>query len=86
MVAACLRQAGIDDQHYSTHSFRIGAATSAKDAGISDVHVWKSDAYKLYVRGVGSWQSCLYSYPRALVLVIVITLLYNGVVILVVWP
>ena len=34
-----------------THSFRIGAATPAKHAGISDVHIktlaqWKSDAYQ----------------------------------------
>ena len=41
--------------HYNTHSFRIGAATSAKDAGISDVYVkelgrWKSDAFQHYIR------------------------------------
>ena len=40
---------------YSTHSFRIGAATVAKEAGISNVHIkmlghWNSDAYQLYVR------------------------------------
>ena len=50
-----LLQAGIDDSNYAAHSFRIGAATTAKDAGISDVHVkmlgrWKSNAYQLYVR------------------------------------
>ena len=41
--------------HYNTHSFRIGAATSAMDAGIADAHVkmlgrWRSDAYQRYVR------------------------------------
>ena len=60
MVAECLQQAKIDSRGYSTHSFRIGMATSAKDAGISDVHIkmlgrWKSEAYQLYVRL--SWQS-----------------------------
>ena len=41
--------------HYNTHSFRIGTATSAKQAGISDVHIktlgrWQSDAYQRYIR------------------------------------
>ena len=49
-----LRLAGIDDKHYNTHSFRIGAATSAKEAGFSDVQKkmlgrWKSEACQLYV-------------------------------------
>ena len=42
---------------FNTHSFRIGAATSAKQAGISDhdAHLkvlgrWKSPAYLKYVR------------------------------------
>ena len=55
MISKTLRQAGIDDKQYATHSFRIGAATTAKEAGISDVHIkmlgrWKSNAYQLYVR------------------------------------
>ena len=54
-VTATLRAAGVPDKGYTTHSFRIGAATTAKEAGISDVHIkmlgrWKSDAYQLYVR------------------------------------
>ena len=41
--------------HFNTHSFRIGAATSAKRAGISDSHLkalgrWRSNAYLKYVR------------------------------------
>ena len=45
----------MDEKGYSTHSFRIGAATTVKDVGISDAHIqmlgrWKSEAYKLYIR------------------------------------
>ena len=41
--------------NFNTHSFRIGAATSAKAANISDSHIqmlgrWKSNAYKLYIQ------------------------------------
>ena len=40
--------------HYSGHSFRRGAATSAREAGLSDDEIqflgrWKSDSYKLYI-------------------------------------
>lgn len=40
---------------FNTHSFRSGAATSAKAANISDTHIqmlgrWKSSAYKLYIQ------------------------------------
>ena len=45
----------MDHRQFNTHSFRIGAATSAKHAGVSDSHLkalgrWKSDAYLKYVR------------------------------------
>ena len=45
----------MDKGSYNTHSFRIGAATSAIETGISDVQVkmlgrWKSNAYQRYVR------------------------------------
>jgi len=38
----------LDDTFYNTHSFRIGATTSAKEAGIADTDIkmmgrWKSD-------------------------------------------
>ena len=40
--------------HYSGHSFRRGAATSAREAGLSDDEImllgrWKSDSYRLYI-------------------------------------
>jgi len=55
LLSTTLRVAGLDDAHYNTHSFRIGAATSAKMAGISDIHIqllgrWKSSAYQGYIR------------------------------------
>ena len=54
-LANSLQEAGVDSKGYNTHSFRIGAATTAKEKGISDVHIkmlgrWKSNAYQLYVR------------------------------------
>lgn len=41
--------------NYNTHSFRIGAATSAKQANIPDTLIkmlgrWKSDAYQTYIK------------------------------------
>ena len=50
-----LEKLSLKVHHYNTHSFRIGAATSAKQAGISDVHIktlgrWQSDAYQRYIR------------------------------------
>ena len=45
----------LNHKHYSTHSFRIGAATSATQAQIPDSQIkmlgrWRSDAYQRYVR------------------------------------
>ena len=42
-----------DTRNYSTHSFRIGAATSAKTANIPDTFIkmmghWRSDVYQRY--------------------------------------
>ena len=55
LLSATLKLAGRDDSLYNTHSFRIGAATSAKMAGISDIHIqklgrWRSSAYQSYIR------------------------------------
>ena len=45
----------LDHKHYNTHSFRIGAATSATQARIPDSQIkmlgrWQSDAYKRYIK------------------------------------
>ena len=54
-VRRALSSSGIDPSHYSGHSFRIGAATTAAAAGVPD-HViktlgrWESSAYLLYIR------------------------------------
>ncbi len=50
-----LQSAGFNSTRYSTHSLRIGAATSASAAGMSGHTIqhlgrWKSDAFKLYIR------------------------------------
>ena len=50
-----LKSSGLSTQEYNTHSFRIGSATSAKAAGISDLHIkmlgrWQSDAYQSYIK------------------------------------
>ena len=50
-----LTQLHLDKDQFNTHSFRIGAATSAKRAGMADVDIkmlgrWRSEAYQRYVR------------------------------------
>ena len=50
-----LAKHNLQTSYYNTHSFRIGAATSTKKAGMSDVHIktlgrWQSDAYQRYIR------------------------------------
>lgn len=49
-----LRSVGLQG-HYSGHSFRRGAATSARIAGLSEDEIkllgrWKSDSYRLYIK------------------------------------
>ena len=55
LLSTTLRIAGFDDSLYNTHSFRIGAATSAKEVGISDAHIqllgrWRSSTFQTYIR------------------------------------
>jgi len=50
-----LEKMKIDTSRHNTHSFHIGVAKSAKEAGISDAHIqmlgrWKSQAYLQYIR------------------------------------
>ena len=54
-LTAILTEIGLPVQDFNTHSFRIGAATSAKQANISDTDIqmlgrWRSDTYKRYIR------------------------------------
>ena len=51
----CLTFCGLDTAHYKSHSFRIGAASHAAEMGFTDAQVrtlglWKSDAFRLYIR------------------------------------
>ena len=53
-LTAILADIGLSPQNFNTHSFRIGAATSAKQVNISDTHIkmlgrWRSDTYQRYI-------------------------------------
>ena len=54
-LSILLSRIGLPQKQFNTHSFRIGAATSAKAAHISDVHIqtlgrWRSNAYQSYIK------------------------------------
>ena len=54
-IDTVLKRLQIDPTHYSTHSFRIGAATTAAQAHISEAHIktlgrWRSNAYQRYIK------------------------------------
>ena len=53
-MRTALKQASIDDSKYSGHSFRIGAATTTAQQGLSDTLIktlgqWESSAYTIYI-------------------------------------
>ena len=55
VVRQLLQGTGFNQAHYSSHSFRIGAATTAAAAGlpgslIKTLGCWKSNAYESYVQ------------------------------------
>ena len=50
-----LKKAGNDDSKYASHSFQSGAATTAPEINIPDVHIkmlgtWKNETYQIYVK------------------------------------
>ena len=50
-----LAELNLDKQHYNSHSFRIGAATTAMQAKIPETHIqmmghWRSNAHQRYVK------------------------------------
>lgn len=54
-IREALKGAGIDEKKYCSHSFRIGAATTAASKGLEDSVIktlgrWESSAYLLYLR------------------------------------
>ena len=55
MLKKAIRFLGLNKNHYNTHSFRIGAATTASVMGKSDEEImkfgrWNSVAFKKYIR------------------------------------
>ena len=54
-VRAALEEIGLHSANYTSHSFRIGAATTAAQIGVEDSTIqalgrWSSDAFKKYVQ------------------------------------
>lgn len=54
-IDALLESLHVDTSQYNTHSFRIGAATTAAQAHIPETHIktlgrWRSDAYQRYIK------------------------------------
>ena len=64
-IRAVLQEAGVDASKYCSHSFRIGAATTAAARGMEDSVIktlgrWRSLAYLDYVK-IPSHQLAFYS-------------------------
>ena len=54
-IQHALHLAGVNERHFNGHSFRIGAATSASQAGVPKTTIkllgrWSSMAYQQYIR------------------------------------
>ena len=54
-IRAALLQLGLNPENYEGHSFRIGAATTAGECGLSDSTIqmlgrWSSSAYLVYIK------------------------------------
>ena len=54
-LSMAFKYCSLDPSHYKGHSFRIGAASYAANAGMSDSQIralghWKSDAFHKYIR------------------------------------
>ena len=54
-LSMAIKYCGLDPSRYKGHSFRIGAASYAADAGMSDAQIkalgrWKSNAFQKYIR------------------------------------
>lgn len=54
-LSMAIKYCGLDPSRYKGHSFRIGAASHAADAGMSDAQIralgrWKSNAFQKYIR------------------------------------
>ena len=54
-VQAALSRAGVNPDFYKSHSFRIGAATTAAAQGINDSTIktlgrWSSNAFQAYIK------------------------------------
>lgn len=55
VLSSCLKQLNLSGLHFSSHSFRIGAATEASllgfsNNGLKQLGRWDSDRFKLYIR------------------------------------
>ena len=54
-LSLAIKYCGLDPSRYKGHSFRIGAASLAADAGMSDAQIralgrWQSNAFHKYIR------------------------------------